>query len=147
MEIARPDLYNNDMIVVHDHQGFVSSLSLFSYEVQRMTSFFFPFHSDHRSGRHFYSLMFRFRNNRVSMLALAMKHLFDIYFEWNVQQMFDVMSDRDVQTLFDEMLKTFTPFQIVSSFPFDAGPETMGIIFLMKTTLGLTSTFFLAAEI
>ncbi|KAJ1418133.1 Peptidase S1, PA clan [Sesbania bispinosa] len=76
MEIARPDLFNNDMVVVHGHQGFASSLSLFSYKVQGMTSFSFPFHSNHRSG-----------------------------------------------------------------------PETMGIIFLMKTKLGLTSTFFLVVEI
>ncbi|XP_047180022.1 fasciclin-like arabinogalactan protein 21 [Vigna umbellata] len=91
-EITQPDLFNNGMVVVHGLQGFVSPLSPFSCEVERMTSLSFPFHPDHRSGHgqhHLHSnnaaaqpsmmrlmlrdAMLRLRNNGFSILALAMK--------------------------------------------------------------------------
>ncbi|KAL9329669.1 hypothetical protein ACSQ67_004672 [Phaseolus vulgaris] len=92
VEITQPDLFNNGMVVVHGLQGFVSPLSPFSCEVERMTSLSFPFHPDHRSGHgqhHLHSnnaaahpsmmrlmlrdAMLRLRNNGFSILALAMK--------------------------------------------------------------------------
>ncbi|KAL1326951.1 hypothetical protein HN51_037060 [Arachis hypogaea] len=89
VEITQPDLFNNGMIVVHGLQGFVSPLSPFSCDVERMTSLSFPFHPDHRSGQHLQTpgatvqpavmrlmlrdAMLRLRNNGFSILALAMK--------------------------------------------------------------------------
>ncbi|TKY60318.1 Fasciclin arabinogalactan protein 21 [Spatholobus suberectus] len=93
VEITQPDLFNNGMVVVHGLQGFVSPLSPFSCDVERMTSLSFPFHPDHRSGSHgqhhlhtnsataqpaimrllLRDAMLRLRNNGFSILALAMK--------------------------------------------------------------------------
>ncbi|XP_004504045.1 uncharacterized protein [Cicer arietinum] len=89
VEITQPDLFNNGMIVVHGLQGFVSTLSPFSCDVERMTSLSFPFHPDHRSSQHVHTpgatvlpaimrlmlrdAMLRLRNNGFSILALAMK--------------------------------------------------------------------------
>ncbi|XP_027367916.1 fasciclin-like arabinogalactan protein 21 [Abrus precatorius] len=89
VEITQPDIFNNGMVVVHGLQGFVSPLSPFSCDVERMTSLSFPFHPDHRSGHHFHApgataqpaimrlmlrdAMLRLRNNGFSILALAMK--------------------------------------------------------------------------
>ncbi|KAL2333410.1 hypothetical protein Fmac_014623 [Flemingia macrophylla] len=99
MEITQPDLFNNGMVVVHGLQGFVSPLSPFSCDVERMNSLSFPFHPDHRSGHHGHihsqhhhhfhpnsatvqpavmrlmlrDAMLRLRNNGFSILALAMK--------------------------------------------------------------------------
>jgi len=92
VEITQPDLFNNGMVVVHGLQGFVSPLSPFSCEVERMTSLSFPFHPDQRSGHGQHHLpsnnptaqpsmmrlmlrdaMLRLRNNGFSILALAMR--------------------------------------------------------------------------
>ncbi|KAJ1398631.1 FAS1 domain [Sesbania bispinosa] len=89
VEITQPDLFNNGMVVVHGLQGFVSPLSPFSCDVERMTSLSFPFHPDHRSTQHLHTpgatvqpsimrlmlrdAMLRLRNNGFSILALAMK--------------------------------------------------------------------------
>ncbi|XP_057420280.1 uncharacterized protein LOC130714396 [Lotus japonicus] len=91
VEITQPDLFNNGMVVVHGLQGFVSPLSPFSCDVERMTSLSFPYHPDHRSGHHLHhthgappmqptfmrlmlkDAMLRLRNNGFSILALAMK--------------------------------------------------------------------------
>ncbi|RHN61598.1 putative FAS1 domain-containing protein [Medicago truncatula] len=77
------------MVVVHGLQGFASTLSPFSCDVERMTSLSFPFHPDHRSSAHVHTpgatvlpaimrLMLRdttlrLRNNGFSILSLAMK--------------------------------------------------------------------------
>ncbi|KAJ1396747.1 Protein kinase domain [Sesbania bispinosa] len=89
MEITQPDLFNNDMVVVHSLQGFVSPLSLFSCDVERMTPLSFPFHPDHRSSQHLHNpgatmqpsimrlmlrdAILRLRSNRFNILALTMK--------------------------------------------------------------------------
>ncbi|KAF7839983.1 fasciclin-like arabinogalactan protein 21 [Senna tora] len=88
LEITQPELFNNGMVVIHGIQGFVSPLSPFSCDVERMASLSFPFHPDHRSGQYFHSggpvqpaimrlmvrdAMLRLRNNGFSILALAMK--------------------------------------------------------------------------
>jgi len=89
VEITQPDLFNNGMLVVHGLQGFVSTLSPFSCDVERMTSLSFPFHPDHRSSAHVHTTgatvlpaimrlmlrdaMLRLRNNGFSILSLAMK--------------------------------------------------------------------------
>ncbi|KAH1051135.1 hypothetical protein GLYMA_08G139000v4 [Glycine max] len=94
VEITQPDLFNNGMVVVHGLQGFVSPLSPFSCDVERMNSLSFPFHPDHPSGHARHHLhhsnsptaqpaammrlmlrdaMLRLRNNGFSILALAMK--------------------------------------------------------------------------
>ncbi|KAE9610282.1 putative FAS1 domain-containing protein [Lupinus albus] len=90
VEITQPDLFNNGMIVVHGIHGFISPLSPFSCDVERMTSLSFPFHPDRRSGQHLHTpganaahaalmrlmlrdAMLRLRNNGFSILALAMK--------------------------------------------------------------------------
>ncbi|KAK3025920.1 hypothetical protein RJ639_041310 [Escallonia herrerae] len=44
VEITRPDLFNNGVVVVHGLDGFVAHLSPFSCSVEKMTSLFFPFH-------------------------------------------------------------------------------------------------------
>ncbi|KAI4345212.1 hypothetical protein L6164_012355 [Bauhinia variegata] len=90
VEITQPDLFNNGMVVIHGLQGFISSLSPFSCDIDRMTVFSFPFHPDHRSGSGqniqasgsvqpaimrlmLRDAMLRLRNNGFSVLALAMK--------------------------------------------------------------------------
>ncbi|CAI9765533.1 unnamed protein product [Fraxinus pennsylvanica] len=42
LEITRPDLFNNGLVVIHGLQGFVSHLSPLSCNVERMTSLSFP---------------------------------------------------------------------------------------------------------
>ncbi|CAH1415646.1 unnamed protein product [Lactuca virosa] len=81
------------MVVIHGLQGFISPLSTFSCDVERMTSLSFPFHPDHHSGQHIQTsgsvqpaimrlmlrdAMIRLRNNGFSILALAMKVKFHI---------------------------------------------------------------------
>ncbi|RHN66746.1 hypothetical protein MtrunA17_Chr3g0094921 [Medicago truncatula] len=88
VEITQPDLFNNGMVVIHGLQGFISPLSPFYCDVERMTSLSFPFHPDHHSGQHIKTsgsvqpaimrlmlrdAMLRLRNNGFSILALAMK--------------------------------------------------------------------------
>ncbi|KAF1867265.1 hypothetical protein Lal_00049694 [Lupinus albus] len=90
VEITQPDLFNNGMIVVHGIHGFISQLSPFSCDVERMTSLSFPSHPEHHSGqpRHtpdansvnaafirvmLRDAMLRLRNNGFSILSLAMK--------------------------------------------------------------------------
>ncbi|KAI9117039.1 hypothetical protein K1719_012038 [Acacia pycnantha] len=87
MEITQPELFNNGMVVVHGIEGFISPLSPFSCDVERMSSHLYPYHLDHRSGQHIPSgsihpavmrlmvrdAILRLRNNGFSILALAMK--------------------------------------------------------------------------
>ncbi|KAK7247456.1 hypothetical protein RIF29_42339 [Crotalaria pallida] len=92
VEITQPDLFNNGLVVVHGIHGFISPLSPFSCDVERMTSLSFPFHPDHRIGQNLHTpgaganaakaafmrfmirdAMLRLRNNGFSILALAMK--------------------------------------------------------------------------
>ncbi|KAL7610404.1 hypothetical protein Lser_V15G12791 [Lactuca serriola] len=89
VEITRPDLFNNGLVVVHGLQGYVAPLSPFSCNVERMTSLSFPVQSaDHnrQSVAHqavYYptymmrlmlrDAMLRLRNSGFSILALAMK--------------------------------------------------------------------------
>ncbi|XP_059637174.1 fasciclin-like arabinogalactan protein 21 [Cornus florida] len=42
VEVTRPDLFNNGLVVVHGIQGFISHLLPFSCHVERMTSLSFP---------------------------------------------------------------------------------------------------------
>ncbi|KAL8200599.1 hypothetical protein R6Q57_011938 [Mikania cordata] len=87
VEITRPDLFNNGLIVVHGLQGYVAPLSPFSCNVERMTSLSFPVQSDNRQNVAQQSLqypayimrlmlrdaMLRLRNSGFSIIALAMK--------------------------------------------------------------------------
>ncbi|KAI3813339.1 hypothetical protein L1987_18060 [Smallanthus sonchifolius] len=87
VEITRPDLFNNGLVVVHGLQGYVAPLSPFSCNVERMTSLSFPVQSDNRQSVAQQSLqyptyimrlmlrdaMLRLRNSGFSILALAMK--------------------------------------------------------------------------
>lgn len=86
VEITQPDLFNNGLVVVHGLRGFISPLSPFSCEVERMTSLTFPFNPDHRSHQQIQppaqpaimrlmlrDAMLRLRNNGFSILSLAMK--------------------------------------------------------------------------
>ncbi|XP_076929051.1 uncharacterized protein LOC143593247 [Bidens hawaiensis] len=84
VEITRPDLFNNGLVVVHGLQGYVAPLSPFSCNVERMTSLSFP---DNRQSVTQQSVqypayvmrlmlrdaMLRLRNSGFSILALAMK--------------------------------------------------------------------------
>ncbi|KAJ0726849.1 putative FAS1 domain-containing protein [Helianthus annuus] len=85
VEITRPDLFNNGLVVVHGLQGYVAPLSPFSCNVERMTSLSFPI--DNRQSAAQQSVqyptyimrlmlrdaMLRLRNSGFSILALAMK--------------------------------------------------------------------------
>ena len=86
VEITHPDLFNNGLVVVHGLQGFVSPLSPYSCDVERMTSLSFPFHSDRMHQNQplvqpvisimrlmLRDAMLRLRNNGFSILALAMR--------------------------------------------------------------------------
>ncbi|KAD3640935.1 hypothetical protein E3N88_30158 [Mikania micrantha] len=87
VEITRPDLFNNGLIVVHGLQGYVAPLSPFSCNVERMTSLSFPVQTDNRQNVAQQSLqypayimrlmlrdaMLRLRNSGFSIIALAMK--------------------------------------------------------------------------
>lgn len=94
VEITRPDLFNNGLVVVHGLQGYVAPLSPFSCNVERMTSLSFPIQVDNRQnvmanqaqGGHqsvqypsyimrlmLRDAMLRLRNSGFSILALAMK--------------------------------------------------------------------------
>ncbi|KAE9605198.1 hypothetical protein Lal_00024782 [Lupinus albus] len=46
VEITQSGLFNNNMIIVHDIHGFISQLSPFSCDVERMTSLSFPPHPE-----------------------------------------------------------------------------------------------------
>jgi len=87
VEITRPDLFNNGLVVVHGLQGYVAALSPFSCNVERMTSLSFPVQSDTRQSAAQQSVhyptyimrlmlrdaMLRLRNSGFSIIALAMK--------------------------------------------------------------------------
>jgi hypothetical protein len=82
VEVTRPDLFNNGLVVVHGLQGFMAPLSPFSCDVERMTSLSFPFHADHAAAHQVHpsimrlmlrDAMLRLRNNGFSILALAMR--------------------------------------------------------------------------
>ncbi|KAB1221436.1 hypothetical protein CJ030_MR2G013160 [Morella rubra] len=82
MEVTQPDLFNNGLVVIHGLQSFVSPLSPFSCDFDRMTSLSFPFHLDHTATHKkqppFMRLMLReamlrLRSNCFSILELAMK--------------------------------------------------------------------------
>ncbi|KAM7270433.1 hypothetical protein ACFE04_029647 [Oxalis oulophora] len=95
VEITHPDLFNNGLIVIHGIQGYVSPLSPFSCDVERMTSLSFPFqpadrHSSAVPGSTtthqlpvtvqpaimrlmLRDAILRLRNNGFSILSLAMK--------------------------------------------------------------------------
>ncbi|KAK9064867.1 hypothetical protein SSX86_016249 [Deinandra increscens subsp. villosa] len=87
VEITRPDLFNNDLVVVHGLQGYVAPLSPFSCNIERMTSLSFPAPADNRQSVTEQSVqnpayimrlmlrdaMLRLRNSGFSILALAMK--------------------------------------------------------------------------
>ncbi|KAL5556395.1 hypothetical protein UlMin_038631 [Ulmus minor] len=86
VEITRPDLFNNGLVVVHGLQGFIAPLSPFSCDVERMASLSFPFHPDQRTNSRLppsvqpaimrlmlRDAMLRLRNNGFSILALAFK--------------------------------------------------------------------------
>ncbi|XP_075500232.1 putative fasciclin-like arabinogalactan protein 20 [Primulina tabacum] len=42
VEITKPDLFNNGLLIIHGLQGFISHLSPFSCSIERMTSLSFP---------------------------------------------------------------------------------------------------------
>ncbi|KAI3665727.1 hypothetical protein L6452_44357 [Arctium lappa] len=87
VEITRPDLFNNGLVVVHGLQGYVAPLSPFSCNIERMTSLSFPSQMDNRhnvphQAVHYPTYimrlmlrdaMLRLRNSGFSILALAMK--------------------------------------------------------------------------
>ncbi|KAK9053213.1 hypothetical protein SSX86_029845 [Deinandra increscens subsp. villosa] len=88
VEITRPDLFNNGLVVVHGLQGYVAPLSPFSCNVERMTSLSFPVQTDNRQiVTQVQSLqypsyimrlmlrdaMLRLRNSGFSILSLALK--------------------------------------------------------------------------
>nr|XP_043638724.1 fasciclin-like arabinogalactan protein 21 [Erigeron canadensis] len=97
VEITRPDLFNNGLIVVHGLQGYVAPLSPFSCNVERMTSLSFPVQTDNHNNNDetnnrqnavvqqslhhpiyimrlmLRDAMLRLRNSGYSILALAMK--------------------------------------------------------------------------
>ncbi|KAK1423400.1 hypothetical protein QVD17_18702 [Tagetes erecta] len=87
VEITRPDLFNNGLVVVHGLQGYVAPLSPFSCNVERMTSLSFPTQIDNRQSVSQQSVqsptyimrlmlrdaMLRLRNSGFSILALALK--------------------------------------------------------------------------
>lgn len=82
VEITRPDLFNNGLLVIHGLQGFIAPLSPFSCNVERMNSLSFPYQPHHHpsSTVPFYLMrlmirdaMLRLRNTGFSVLSLAMK--------------------------------------------------------------------------
>jgi len=82
VEVTRPDLFNNGLVVVHGLQGFMAALSPFSCDVERMTSLSFPFHPDRTEAHKVHhsvmrlmlrDAMLRLRNNGFSILALALR--------------------------------------------------------------------------
>ncbi|KAF8014575.1 hypothetical protein BT93_H0408 [Corymbia citriodora subsp. variegata] len=44
VEISRPDMFNNGIVVVHGLEGFIAPLSPFSCSIEKMTSLAFPLH-------------------------------------------------------------------------------------------------------
>ncbi|GMI68652.1 hypothetical protein HRI_000534500 [Hibiscus trionum] len=87
VEITHPDLFNNGLIVVHGLQGYISHLSPFSCDVERMTSslalqfHYDRSHSNQLSPQQHVALMrfmlrdviLRLRNSGFSVLSLALK--------------------------------------------------------------------------
>ncbi|EOX92189.1 FASCICLIN-like arabinogalactan protein 21 precursor, putative [Theobroma cacao] len=86
VEITHPDLFNNGLIIIHGLQGYISPLSPFSCDVERMTSLSFPLQYDRNHNNQLpqqqnVALMrfmlrdaiLRLRNNGFSILSLAMK--------------------------------------------------------------------------
>ncbi|KAL8110956.1 uncharacterized protein LOC141670448 [Apium graveolens] len=82
VEITRPDLFNNGLLVIHGIQGFLAPLSPFSCNVERMHSLSFPYqpHHHHPSTAPYYLMrlmlrdaMLRLRSTGFSVLSLAMK--------------------------------------------------------------------------
>lgn len=83
VEITRPDMFNNGLIVVHGLQGFISPLSPFSCNVERMTALSFPQPDRLHHQQPFLPFaimrlmlrdaMLRLRNNGFSIVSLALK--------------------------------------------------------------------------
>ncbi|KAE8691243.1 26S proteasome non-ATPase regulatory subunit [Hibiscus syriacus] len=87
VEITHPDLFNNGLIVVHGLQGYISHLSPFSCDVERMTSSLaLQFHYDHNHNNQLFpqqhvalmrfmlrDVILRLRNSGFSVLSLALK--------------------------------------------------------------------------
>ncbi|KAI3717038.1 hypothetical protein L1987_68353 [Smallanthus sonchifolius] len=83
VEITRPDLFNNGLVVVHGLQGYVAPLSPFSCNIERMTSLSFPAQTDNRESvvqnptyimrLMLRDAMLRLRNSGFSILSLALK--------------------------------------------------------------------------
>lgn len=82
VEITHPDLFNNGLIVVHGLDGFVSHLSPFSCNIERVSSVSFPFQPSDRSQSvpsfaimrlMLRDAMVRLRMNGFSVLALALR--------------------------------------------------------------------------
>ncbi|XP_022752024.1 fasciclin-like arabinogalactan protein 21 [Durio zibethinus] len=86
VEITHPDLFNNGLIIIHGLQGYISPLSPFSCDLERMTSLSFPFHYDRSHNNQLSQqqnavlmrimlrdAIVRLRNNGFSVLSLAMK--------------------------------------------------------------------------
>ena len=82
VEITQPDLFNNGLIVVHGLDGFVSHLSPFSCNIERVNSVSFPFQPSDRSHSvpsfaimrlMLRDAMVRLRMNGFSILALALR--------------------------------------------------------------------------
>ncbi|XWS44882.1 hypothetical protein CRYUN_Cryun15aG0087500 [Craigia yunnanensis] len=86
VEITHPDLFNNGLIIIHGLQGYISPLSPFSCDVERITSLSFPFHYDRSHNNQLpqqlnvaslkimlRDAILRLRNNGFSILSLAMK--------------------------------------------------------------------------
>ncbi|PPD97630.1 hypothetical protein GOBAR_DD05337 [Gossypium barbadense] len=86
VEITHPDLFNNGLIIIHGLQGYISQLSPFSCDVERMTSLSFPSNYDrsrnnqlspqqHAALMRFMlsDVILRLRNSGFSVLSLALK--------------------------------------------------------------------------
>ncbi|TYI50520.1 hypothetical protein E1A91_D12G106800v1, partial [Gossypium mustelinum] len=86
VEITHPDLFNNGLIIIHGLQGYISQLSPFSCDVERMTSLSFPSNYDrsrnnqlspqqHAALMRFMlsDVILRLRNSSFSVLSLALK--------------------------------------------------------------------------
>ncbi|KAL2510689.1 Uncharacterized protein Adt_16289 [Abeliophyllum distichum] len=78
VEITKPDLFNNGLLIIHGLQGFISHLSPLSCSVERMTTLSFPQHPPSTAAFFMMRLMLkdsmmRLRISGYSVLALAMR--------------------------------------------------------------------------
>ncbi|XVF61683.1 hypothetical protein PTKIN_Ptkin08bG0150500 [Pterospermum kingtungense] len=86
VEITHPDLFNNGLIIVHGLQGYISPLSPFSCDVERMTSLSFPFHDHSLPNQQLpqpqnvslmrfmlRDAMLQLKNNGFAVLSIAMR--------------------------------------------------------------------------